>query len=91
MNYGVIDGDLADLDGDGDRDLILAPFPTGPFRAFLNDGQGKFAEETSKVFPPGLTGQGLEVEIADYDRDGRLDVYLANYVQSPDMLLLSRK
>ena len=91
MSYGVIDGDLADIDGDGDRDLILAPSPTGPFRAFLNDGQGKFAEETSKVFPPGLTGQGLEVEIADYDRDGRLDVYLANYVQSPDMLLLSKK
>lgn len=91
MNYGVIDGDFADIDGDGDRDLILAPLPTGPYRAFLNDGQGRFADETSKVLPPGLTGQGLEVEIADYDRDGRLDVYLANFAESPDMLLLSKK
>jgi hypothetical protein len=85
----AMDAELMDLDGDRDLDLVTVPFPAGPYRAYLNDA-GRFAEATARVFPSGFSGQGVEVEAADFDRNGRLDLYVATYVESPDQLLLAR-
>jgi len=44
---------------------------------FHNDGGGKFTEESHRA---GIDkpGKGLGVAIADYDRDGRMDILIAN-------------
>ncbi len=68
-------------------DLFKAVSPL----VFHNDGKGKFTEIASKL---GLDKpcKGLGISIADYDHDGRIDLFIANdsmleflYHQKPDM------
>ena len=68
---------FADLDGDGDLDLLVSSVRHG-LTAFLNDGQGRFREVTSEH---GLssTASGTSMTLADVDGDGDLDLYAANY------------
>lgn len=67
---------FADLDGDGDLDLLVAAF--GSFTAYLNEGGGKFSEVTSAA---GLTSNltGTTMALADIDGDGDLDLYVTRY------------
>src|SRR6202140_767847 len=44
---------------------------------YHNDGKGHFTEIAEKA-GPGLPGKGLGIAFADYDRDGRLDFFVAN-------------
>jgi enediyne biosynthesis protein E4 len=50
--------------------------PISPL-VFHNDGNGTFSEVSAKV---GLSkpGKGLGIAIADYDRDGHIDLFIAN-------------
>ncbi len=68
---------LADIDGDGDLDLILLA-TNGPNAIFVNDGKGKFAERRDLGLD--TTGRGgTTIALADVDGDGPLDMYIANY------------
>ncbi|PYU98998.1 MAG: hypothetical protein DMG26_17275, partial [Acidobacteria bacterium] len=69
---------FADVDNDGQQDLVVVT-DGGPL-LFLNQGNGKlrlkpkafqFAQEPQGTFTGGA--------LADYDRDGRLDVYFCLY------------
>jgi len=69
---------LADLEGDGDLDLVLLA-TLGPNAIFLNDGTGQFTEHGADL---GLdvTGRGgTTIALADVDGNGTLDLYTANY------------
>ena len=68
---------LADLDGDGDLDLLVTAMG-GPNAAFLNDGTGRFTEVTEAA---GLTSDAgsTTMALADVDNDGDLDLYIGNY------------
>ncbi|MDQ3698711.1 MAG: FG-GAP-like repeat-containing protein [Gemmatimonadota bacterium] len=68
---------FADVDGDGDLDLILVALG-GPNALFLNDGAGHFTEQGEDA---GLTSTAgsTTLAIADVDGDGHLDLYVANY------------
>ena len=65
---------FADLDGDGDLDLIVNTIGAGT-HIFFNDGKGRFTE--GPVLNPGRAGMSLAV--ADTDGKGALDLYIANY------------
>ncbi|HRZ37174.1 MAG TPA: VCBS repeat-containing protein, partial [Candidatus Paceibacterota bacterium] len=67
---------FADVDGDGDLDLLVNGVGTGT-RLFLNGGGAVFTEaaEAGLVRTYGATTAAL----ADTDGDGDLDLYVANY------------
>ena len=70
---------FADIDNDGRQDLIVV-CTSGP-RLFLNQGDGKFATKPGAfqfATPPQGTFTGAA--IADYDRDGWLDIYFCLYL-----------
>ncbi|MCK4880863.1 MAG: CRTAC1 family protein [Bacteroidales bacterium] len=73
-----------DLDGDGDQDLYLLNY--GPNIFYRNNGDGTFTDITEKL---GLAGpdslNGFEkwsvgVSFWDYNRDGRLDAFVGNFL-----------
>jgi hypothetical protein len=49
-----------------------------PDRLFRNDGNGRFTDVTRKAGLHRPDGKGLGVVWSDYDRDGHIDVYVAN-------------
>ncbi len=68
---------FADVDGDGDLDLLVNGIAAGT-RLFLNDGKGKFTE----VKDSGLsrTASATSLTLADIDGDGDLDLYCTHYI-----------
>ena len=69
---------FADVDNDGDQDLIVAT-SAGPL-LFVNDGHAHFtAVRDAFQFARPLQGVLTSMAVADYDRDGFLDLYLCVY------------
>lgn len=68
---------FADLDGDGDLDLIVTALG-GPNACFLNDGTGKFTEVTEVAGLRSHNGS-TSMALADIDGDGDLDLYVTNF------------
>jgi hypothetical protein len=67
---------LADVDGDGDLDLLVNSIGGGT-RLFRNEGGGRFRE----AMDSGLERKhcATSMALADLDGDGDLDLYVANY------------
>jgi FimV-like protein len=69
---------FADIDNDGRQDLIVVR-TTGPL-LFLNQGGGKFRLKPNAFqFATPPQGSFTGAAIADYDRDGWLDIYFCLY------------
>jgi hypothetical protein len=70
---------IGDYDNDGDPDLYLTNF--GANRLYRNDGDGRFVDVTSAA-GPGLDDArwSTSASFSDYDADGDLDLFVANYV-----------
>ena len=82
---------LFDADNDGDLDLFVPNGYTSPDyestgicvgqpnHFFLNDGEGRF-EDASEAAGPAVTAPlaSRTAAVCDYDRDGRLDLFVTN-------------
>jgi hypothetical protein len=70
---------VGDYDNDGHDDLFVTAW--GQSRLFHNDGRGHFADVTQAA---GLRterrGWSTSCAFLDYDRDGRLDLFVAGYI-----------
>lgn len=68
---------LADLDNDGDLDIVIAGGVGGVFGVYENDGTGNFTDQSATAGFAPLVCTG--VTAADYDNDGDLDVYVSGW------------
>ncbi len=71
---------VGDIDNDGHPDLFVTYF--GHNSLYRNLGTGKFQDVTERAGLP-VTGTrwGSGCAFIDYDRDGLLDIFVANYVK----------
>jgi hypothetical protein len=67
---------LADLDGDGDLDMVVAN-EVPPNRLLLNDGRGRFTEVSDRLQLP-VDLHTREVHVFDATRDGKPDILFLN-------------
>lgn len=68
--------ELADMDGDGDVDLLGVGFQNFNEVAYANSGNGLFG---GPIVLPGSGNDDQDVELCDFDMDGALDVYVAGF------------
>ena len=72
---GAYDVFAADLDGDGDLDLLSASLTDDKIAWYENDGNQNFTEHTITTTADGAVG----VYAADFDGDGDMDVFSASF------------
>src|SRR5438270_64776 len=69
---------VGDYDNDGKDDLYLT-YLDGAL-LYRNNGDGTFTDVTSKAGVGNAGRWGTSASFGDYDNDGHLDLYVANYV-----------
>jgi hypothetical protein len=85
---GCLSATWADLDGDGDLDCYACrPFLNANL-LFINDGSGRFHKDTVS---PLVSDKkfSMEAQWIDYDKDGRLDLFVANHARPSTSMLVS--
>jgi hypothetical protein len=83
---GPVDAALADLDGDGDLDLVVANDAIGTLSVARNDGAGNFAFEAADL-PVGSSPRA--VLAMDLNGDSRFDLACANLADGTVSVILA--
>jgi hypothetical protein len=74
---------VGDFDNDGNQDLFVTAY--GQSHLFHNNGNGTFSDVTQKAGLGAVKEFSTSAAWVDYDKDGRLDLVVGNYVQwSPE-------
>ncbi len=69
---------VADVDNDGDSDLLITNI--GPNQLLINDGTGQFIDHSAAAGLADHSSWSTSAAVADYNGDGRVDIYVANYL-----------
>jgi len=70
---------VGDYDNDGDGDLYINNF--GPNVLYRNNGNGTFTDVTEKAGVGNGNQVGAGTNFLDIDKDGDLDLFVANYIE----------
>lgn len=103
LGFGTYGARFVDFDNDGDPDLITAnanlPVPSSMegFKLYRNTS-GSFIDITNEAFGGQIAAHGFGVAAADFNRDGKMDLYLCSRgagqsgatVGSQDRLMIQR-
>jgi Rhs family protein len=77
MDDTIIAADFGSVDNDSDFDLILASF-SGQNRLLINDGNGKFTDETGSRMPVNVQ-KSMSVQFGDLNGNNTLDIFVTNH------------
>jgi hypothetical protein len=85
-SHAINDVRAADLNGDGNQDLLTANLGTSTISIFLGKGDGTFKKD--KLLDAGKNGAFLGV--GDFDRDGDVDFVITHWTENFASVFLNR-
>lgn len=88
ITTNTYDAEFKDLDNDGDLDLIIGNY-NGGIQILINNGSGYFSDQSADWLPDNLSPLVMDLEVADFNGDGLLDIYIATR-NGQDRLLLQK-
>ena len=83
-----MDAGVADLDGDGDMDILIAN-EHRPNILLINDGTGRFTNESADRIPQ-VNHDSEDIGIADFNGDGHLDIVVVSEDDKTNELYLNK-
>ncbi|MBN1213789.1 MAG: right-handed parallel beta-helix repeat-containing protein [candidate division Zixibacteria bacterium] len=72
---GAVDMEVFDLDKDGELDLLAANSLTNKLYLYFGNGDGTFMSNADDTL--GLGSSPVDIGLADFDRDGNIDIWAA--------------
>lgn len=92
MQYWGSEGILADVDYDGDLDIVSTNGVDDYLTVFLNNGSGQFTlDPVHSIQLPDIAGTtsgiGNDTDLADIDGDGTYDIWLGRGADQPHVFL----
>ena len=89
ITTNTFDAELADLDQDGDFDLVVGNYDGG-IRVLINNGSGFFSDQTGAWIPENFAPLVMDIEIAPLNNDNLLDIYIS-VRNGRDQLLIQKQ
>ncbi|MGV1012758.1 MAG: LamG-like jellyroll fold domain-containing protein [Flavobacterium sp.] len=74
---------VADIDGDGDNDVLVPSSASSAVKIFINNGTSNIANYTTTTLT--TSGTPLDIETNDIDNDGDIDLIISNTSKKVDV------